>query len=189
MKLCTIPECTGKHVARGLCSRHYRRWEKHGDPLSGRTKEGEVPEWLQSHAAYQGDDCLEFPYARKPSGYGALKFEGRIMAASRAMCILAHGHPASEELVAAHSCGNGHLGCVNPKHLRWATALENAQDLVKHREMGIRPLQSGVDMDRVTDIMRVRGLEPQKVTAARHGISASMVCRIQRGNRRQGLAS
>jgi hypothetical protein len=33
---------------------------------------------------------------------------------------------------AAHSCGNGHLGCVNPHHLRWVTPKENAADRDDH---------------------------------------------------------
>lgn len=48
------------------------------------------------------------------------------------MCILAHGEPPSPEHVAAHSCGQGHEGCVNPGHLRWATVAENIADTLKH---------------------------------------------------------
>jgi len=30
---CSITGCTGKHLARGWCSKHYNRWRSHGDPL------------------------------------------------------------------------------------------------------------------------------------------------------------
>lgn len=31
---CSIPDCTkGGKIARGWCSRHYKRWQIHGDPL------------------------------------------------------------------------------------------------------------------------------------------------------------
>ena len=33
MKICKIKECKDKHYARGWCSKHYRRWERHRDPL------------------------------------------------------------------------------------------------------------------------------------------------------------
>jgi hypothetical protein len=31
---CKIDGCDGAHLARGWCSKHYRRWRKHGDPLT-----------------------------------------------------------------------------------------------------------------------------------------------------------
>lgn len=33
-RTCSINECSGRVMARGWCSRHYRRWHKHGDPLA-----------------------------------------------------------------------------------------------------------------------------------------------------------
>lgn len=38
MATCEIPDCGNpvRNKARGLCSRHYRRWQRHGDPLAGR---------------------------------------------------------------------------------------------------------------------------------------------------------
>ncbi len=32
-KLCTIGDCENKLAARGMCWKHYARWQKHGDPL------------------------------------------------------------------------------------------------------------------------------------------------------------
>jgi hypothetical protein len=29
---CSVAECGGKVLARGLCDKHYRRWRRHGDP-------------------------------------------------------------------------------------------------------------------------------------------------------------
>lgn len=51
---------------------------------------------------------------------------------TRIMCRMAHGQEPSDDHEAAHSCGNGHLGCINPKHLRWATPKENASDKLIH---------------------------------------------------------
>lgn len=31
--ICPIPECGNAHLARGWCSKHYRRWSVHGDAL------------------------------------------------------------------------------------------------------------------------------------------------------------
>lgn len=34
-RLCSIPDCSKPHMARGWCRLHYTRWQKHGDPLAG----------------------------------------------------------------------------------------------------------------------------------------------------------
>ena len=34
MKTCTIPKCTTEINAHGLCSSHYWKWKRYGDPLA-----------------------------------------------------------------------------------------------------------------------------------------------------------
>ena len=46
------------------------------------------------------------------------------------VCVAAHGEPSDPALEAAHSCGNGHLGCVTPSHIRWATRQQNNADRI-----------------------------------------------------------
>lgn len=48
----------------------------------------------------------------------------------RHMCKLKNGDPPTPDHEAAHSCGNGKHGCINPNHLRWATDAENMADTV-----------------------------------------------------------
>ena len=45
MGSCSVSECRSGSYARGLCSAHYRRWQKYGDPLAGgitRTARGDI---------------------------------------------------------------------------------------------------------------------------------------------------
>lgn len=34
-RICSIPDCSKKHLARGYCGMHLRRLQRHGDPLAG----------------------------------------------------------------------------------------------------------------------------------------------------------
>lgn len=91
-------------------------------------------EWMIERRIHDGHACLFLPQAN--AGFPAnVRFNFRRMVASRAMCILAHGLPPSPKHMAIHSCGNGHLSCVNPKHLRWGTGKDNIQDAIRHRTM------------------------------------------------------
>jgi len=93
-------------------------------------------QWIADNASHEGDECLVFPFSRDRKGYGVVWVKKadfrRRTGAHRLMCELAHGEPPSSRLEAAHSCGMGRNGCVNPRHLRWATRKENAQDAVAH---------------------------------------------------------
>jgi len=128
--VCSIEGCEHPAQTRGWCAKHYHRWQRHGDALH--TERGKPQEWIRSHANYAGDECLKWPFATSGTGYGALSWNGQIITANRAMCIEAHGEPPLQGMDSAHSCGNGHLGCVNPNHLRWATRSENIEDAFKH---------------------------------------------------------
>jgi len=88
-----------------------------------------VKSFLVDHLDFDGLECLLIPGAipgRMPSVDGS--------PASRAMCAMCHGG-AGEEWVARHLCGNGHIGCVNPAHLRWGSHLQNMRDRELHRQV------------------------------------------------------
>jgi hypothetical protein len=92
--------------------------------------------WLQEHIGFSGDECLIWPMSRDDKGYGQLGYLGGVYKAHRLMCILAHGEPPTQTHAAAHECGNGHLGCVNPNHLEWKTPSANTMDAVRHGRYG-----------------------------------------------------
>jgi hypothetical protein len=88
--------------------------------------------WLRAHINHDGKECLIWPYSRNHQGYGQAARLGKIIKANRLMCILAHGDPPTPKHHAAHSCGNGHLGCVHPRHFSWKTPQENRMESNKH---------------------------------------------------------
>lgn len=172
-KKCTVDGCGRLAAGRGLCKKHHKRLMAHGDPLAGRTERGALIKWLEAHKDHQAQECLMWPFWRDEShGYGHVTYDGRGMKPSRVMCILAHGKPPVKGLQSAHSCGNGHLGCVNPRHLRWATRSQNQMDRVEHgtHNRGERQGQSKLRSNDVLSIRSLEGKETSVQVATQFGI-------------------
>lgn len=100
--------------------------ERRGKPLPPYTPQ----EFVKDHVRFDGNHCLFVPFSR-PHARVAASLNGEVFSAAALMCRLAHGH-GGEGQVARHLCGNGHLSCVNPKHLRWGSADQNARDTWLH---------------------------------------------------------
>jgi hypothetical protein len=131
-KVCSMLGCDKTVRAQGLCATHYDKRQRSDDPLPRkRASNGAHLAWLKMHTAYDGADCLIWPFPKSGTRYGVTQFRGQTMHPARVMCILVHGEPPVRKET-AHSCGKGLLGCVNPQHLRWATRRENIDDMQKH---------------------------------------------------------
>lgn len=140
------------------------------------TVPGKGMHFAQYAATYTGDDCLAWPYGRDGRGYGALSIKRKSYVASRVVCELAHGPAPEGKTQAAHSCGNGHLGCVNPRHLRWASPKENMQDAVAHGNNESRPKLKPHQVEDV--FMRHRGGERSVDLANEYGVHPTVVSDI-----------
>lgn len=178
MRACSISGCEKVHLARGFCSRHYNAWLKHDDPLK-RVKEerGAALRWMAQLAAAPGvDKCVEWPFkSRFGKGYGSTWFDGRRMGAHHAMCIIAKG-PAPVGMDCAHSCGN--RICVNPRHLRWATPIENEADKLIH---GTRTWAKLADGDVRKILALINQGKTQQEIADEFQISRANISNISRG--------
>lgn len=184
-KPCSIPGCNGNansyaKGAKGLCSAHYQRLCKHGSPTAGATAHGEPRAWLERHAAQVDDTaCLTWPFTRTVDGYAVLsdRSRGRGLKAYREMCRLAHGEPPTARHQAAHNCGNGHLGCVNPAHLRWDTPKGNMADKVVHgrNNRGTKNPKAQLTEAQVLEIRSLDGIESISSMSRRFGISRTSV--------------
>lgn len=74
--------------------------------------------------------CWEWVACKRgKTGYGAFKFEGKLIDAHRMSYIIAKGYIPSGFLV-CHTCNN--RLCVNPKHLILGTYKDNHNDGVKN---------------------------------------------------------
>jgi hypothetical protein len=93
---------------------------------------GKAYRWILVHQDYPHDWCLVWPFFRDKHGRGWLSHNGETGYAHRFMCRLVKGEPPTPLHGAAHSCGNGEGGCVNPRHLSWKTQAENLADCAIH---------------------------------------------------------
>lgn len=72
-------------------------------------------------------DCIEHPGYIGKNGYGQKKYRGKVVAAHRLAYALANGLDVfTMSGSVLHSCDNP--VCVNPKHLRLGTHVENMRD-------------------------------------------------------------
>jgi hypothetical protein len=182
VKICKIEGCDLKVLARGWCMKHYERWRNHGDPLGGRTENGEPLAFLEAHRDYKEPTCLVWPYSTNGYGYGCVKISGRTRKAHVIMLELTQGPKPSPRHEAAHNCG--HRICINPRHLRWATRAENQGDRVQHGTHS-RGEQCCTAILTENDVQQIRALlaagKKQTEIAAQFNISRSNVSRIKRG--------
>lgn len=157
ISLCCVPGCDKRSYSKGMCNKHYRRVRKFGDPNGGtRAPRGARSDYLQQVVLlYAGDECLIWPFG-KP-GYSNFNLNGRSKLVHRYVCEVTNGDPPSPEHEAAHSCGNGHLGCVAPNHLRWATPKENCADTAKHgrANRGEKHYRAKLTADKVIEIRKL----------------------------------
>lgn len=181
-KICAVDGCEKPYHAHGYCARHAAKHRAYGDPLAGRDgpSPGEPLRWIAEHTAYSGDDCIRWPYEVTKYGYGTVKHNGKKRVASRVMCEAAHGPPPSPEHQAAHSCGNGHLACMTPRHLSWKTPVENMGDAIAHGTWNHGesvPCAKLTEGD-VREIRRLAGSMSQQHIADRFGVQANNISRI-----------
>ena len=131
---CTVKGCEFPNKARGLCSTHYRRWRKKGEP--GEAFDPSDPRsYMRTPAAERllqklkpsANGCWEWTGQLNPSGYGqVIIYPARGVRETwfthRLSYTLTHG-PIPDGLTIDHLCRNP--PCCNPAHLEAVTQREN----------------------------------------------------------------
>jgi hypothetical protein len=184
-QLCSIPDCGNPKKTRGLCRAHYARWLKYGDAKPSqkiRPPGGHAMAFIEEALKYDGDECILWPYGTK-NGYA--KIGGDSGLAHRLVCKRAHGDPPTKEHDACHSCGNGQLGCVTKKHLRWGTHQENMADMLIHGTIprGTERPNAKLNDENIREIRKIGSTMSQREIADKFGISQGIVSEILTGKR------
>lgn len=179
-RICSIDGCHKRAVVRrGWCAAHWARWKRHGDPTGGRNYDEKLRYFSEVVMAYEGDNCLIWPYSRTRNGY---PYMGRHIV-SRLVCIEVNGPPPTPEHEAAHECGRGKHGCVTKRHLSWKTPVENKADELIHgtRNRGERQGGSKLKEEDVREIRLLKGTISPRELAKRFGVSQGAISCIYRG--------
>lgn len=130
------------------------------------------------------DECLLWPFNKTSDGYGRIGIDGKRVAVHRRVCEEVNGLPPTEKHEAAHSCGNGHLACVNPNHLSWKTRAENFADKLIHdtHNRGERNGASKLTEDQVREIKSLKGSLTKQQIADLVGTTIGNVAHIHNGD-------
>ena len=189
---CTVDGCLRPHDGLGLCGMHRGRLKRVGEigPAGSKiTERGAQVQWLRDHKSYDGADCLIWPFPRNADGYGHVTFNGKHRSAQSVMCEMAHGPAGFARPDAAHSCGNGHLGCLHPKHLRWATRQENCDDTVAHGRTTRGEKNRHAKLTDTQVIAIIEDKRSNAETALAFGVSRATVRRSRAGETWKHIAS
>ena len=146
-----------------------------------RARPGEAVAYLSVVYGHIGDECLPWPFARTLEGYGKVWVDGEQHLVHRLACTHRNGPQPVGKPIAAHKCGNGHLGCCNPAHTKWATPKENSADIAAH---GRRIQGEQQHMSKLTEAA-VREIRASTANdhelAARFGVNRATISYARRG--------
>lgn len=180
--------CDRPALARSYCAKHYQRLRRHGDPLAGRPISAQRA-FIERLLVEKHTGCVIWPFATTNGGYASASLDGKPVVVSRLICGLVNGDPPHVGMEAAHRCGNGAIGCVNPMCLYWATKAENNADKIRH---GRAPAGENHWRCKLTDsqVAAIRSdTRLSTVVAAEYGISRVHVSRIRSGTQRISYAA
>lgn len=181
--ICKIDDCDKPVYGHAMCKSHWRKWRKEQGPAGTQPARGELQEYLEQVVlTCISEECLIWPYSGNGRGYGKITYGDKRQYVHRLVCEIVNGPAPSPRHQAAHGCGKGHLGCVNPRHISWLTPEENQADKLRHgtHQLGEQNAMSKLTPDDIKKIRALRGEKTQAEIGRMFGIHQVQVSRIHR---------
>lgn len=133
-RTCTVDGCDNTVIhAREMCHKHYTQLRRGSelpplDPARHVRSFGSFEKAFWSNVAI-GDpgECWLWTAGTGARGYGCAHVPGEPQQGAHRVALRLVGRPVPKGLVADHICRNKR--CVNPSHLRFATARQNAYNI------------------------------------------------------------
>lgn len=181
-RACSV--CERELYCGGLCVMHYQRLKKTGSLGSAepsKAQKGSLIAWLRKNAPSQTNECLtDWPGARS-EGRPVINYNGKLTAAARLMCEMVNGPPSFPRADSAHSCGNGHLGCLTPKHLSWKTRAANQADRVLHGTANRGERSASAKLTQSEVLLITKDKRSARVIAKERGVVQQTISDIKQG--------
>lgn len=174
--------CGDPIVAKGMCDKHYRRLKLYGDPLAGRTPQGEA--WRHVRETYLLPVAHDpgWPYTvAGPRKYGTVHVPNVGAEYVHVLsCTWAHG-PRPSGMEVAHACRN--TRCYWAEHLEWKTRSGNHADKIRDGTAWVGGQAVAVlDREQAAEILaRAAAGESQMALSRAYGVGKTTIGRIIRG--------
>lgn len=177
---CAIDDCDRLPCnSRGWCSKHYQRWQKHGDPEQTKYIVGDDTRRFMSKVVVRDDGCWQWT-GRNGETRGRFRLRDRWITAARWIWEQRNGSCGGW---ICHRCHNS--WCVNPDHVYCGDPKSNVADmLAAGRDRIIGEKNNGAkiteaDVLEIDRLLRETKLS-QHAIAERFGVKQSAVSRIKR---------
>lgn len=173
---CSVNGCKKTIHGLGLCQSHYSRKKQLEREIST-ARHGEGLAFIEQVLLSNTDECIPWPFGAS-RGYGITYIDQKNIPAHRHICERKHGPPAFDGAQSAHSCGN--RICVNWRHVRWATARENAHDKFLH---GTIARGEKIARAKLTEeqVRRIRDTRERQIDLAREfGVDRNTIHAVRR---------
>ncbi len=184
MTTCCIKECERPVFACAMCSLHYTRVRKYGNPNRVRLNQLHGATLMERllHYTRKAEGCWEWQGYRDPNGYGRLNVRNYPELAHRISWTL-HRSELEPGQQVLHHCDNP--GCVNPDHLFLGDPAANVADM--HAKGRARKRASHGEAHGCAKLTEVQVREirassgPSRIIAEQYGVSGRQVRDIRAG--------
>lgn len=126
---CVVDGCDNKSgPGRGMCHKHYKRWQQHGHTgLTSGKGCPDVKERLALRGVRVASGCMEWDGPKNRAGYGQTKSDYKFWLVHRLAWTLVNG-PIPEGMLVCHKCDNP--ACFDVDHLFLGTHQDNRLDCI-----------------------------------------------------------